>query len=223
MGQKCRQWDCAVVGHEVPERGLDLSEHVSFHSVDDLEAVCFAGWTPAERQKAITEDKNTKLYQAVLRLQGKGITHWFALDAEGLLRHDFVEHALSLDSAVGGVIRNGYILNFRTNVLVPKRNIYESCGSTSILTENSMSLKSDGMMGLPWARYSHIKMPDYYSAELGRPCSWINERVICYVTQHGENASVDYKSSLVGKVKHTLRTSVLGRKFVGRRSAAFSQ
>ena len=105
MGQKCRQWDCAVVGHEVPERGLDLSEHVSFHSVDDLEAVCFAGWTPAERQKAITEDKNTKLYQAVLRLQGKGITHWFALDAEGLLRHDFVEHALSLDSAVGGVIR----------------------------------------------------------------------------------------------------------------------
>lgn len=223
VGQKCNLWRCAIVGHEAPGCELDLSANVSFHNVNDLEAICFDGWDPKERQQAITTDKNTKLYQAVMHLQGKGITHWFALDADDLLRDDFVEHALSLNSSVGGVIRNGYILDFRTNTLVPKRNIFEACGSTSVLTENSMSPKTDGMMGVPWTRYSHLKMPTYYSKELGKTCSWIDEPVVCYVTQHGENASVDYKSTLIGRIKRTLKTSLRGRKFVGKRKASFSQ
>ncbi|MCC9601448.1 hypothetical protein LOC67_12905 [Stieleria sp. JC731] len=222
-GQACRDFRCAVVGHEDPECVAEADPNIIFHSVQGLDVPDYSGWKPSDRQRAITKDKNTKIFEGVKLLEGKGISHWFALDADDLLRNDFVGNVLDRNLKYGAILQSGYMLDRASGKICPKRNFYEACGSSCVLSSRVVFSKGKTMDAIPWCRYSHLKIGQFFEKELNVQCEWIYDPLVCYVVGHGDNSSADYRRSAIGRLKRKVLWATLGRKFSGRRMSNFSQ
>jgi hypothetical protein len=222
-GQTSKQYECIVVGHERPDFFKTKVDQVDFQEVQGVEVSNYATWTPADRQKAITHDKNSKIFQGVLSLRQKAISHWFALDADDLIHREFVKTILGRNPRYGAIIERGYILNLREGLIFPNRRLHASCGSTSILADSVLPEELNAMCQLPWCRYSHIHIREYFEEELGVRCDILRERLVCYITNHGDNSSVDYKPSFAGRLKSLALRTIFRRTYTETSLAEFSQ
>lgn len=194
--QKSKNYHCVVIGHTKPRLKWEqlAQKNINFLTVDNFDAVPFLEWLPADRQQAITKDKNAKILQGVKLLANRApeISHWFVLDADDILATEFVSFILKLNPKSGALLSGGYTLDAATNRIRKRKRIYEICGSTSVLANHvvSESLVANG--DVPWSRYSHAHIDKLFSMELKVDYAIIEDPLVCYLTNHGDNCSTDY-------------------------------
>ena len=147
------------------------------------------------------------------------ISHWFVLDADDILATNFVSAILKLNPKSGALLSGGFSLDAETNRIRRRKRIYEICGSTSVLANHvvSESLAANG--DVPWSRYSHARIEELFSKELDVDYATVEDPLVCYMTNHGDNCSVDFikQTRLTKKLKDIIltkkRTDDFNRRF----------
>ena len=179
-----------VVGHDFPSCDPQLPAE-NFHAVK-FPKPDLSHRTVAERQAEITRDKNAKILQGIRSLRRHQPTHWFALDADDLIARSMVEIISRLRPNSGALIESGLQVHAPTNRARRKRNFSRICGSSSVLSDQMISASDLDNACIPWCRYSHHQMREYFETEVKGNYSVVNEPLVAYLTMHGDNMSDDY-------------------------------
>ncbi|QDV43245.1 hypothetical protein Enr13x_31000 [Stieleria neptunia] len=211
--QSIDRFSAIVVGHEPPE--LPERRFWRFHSLEISIPELAAGGDYGRRNDFDRIlDKNRKIARGVQLLSSKTPSHWFYLDADDVLDSAFVETVLKIESP-GCIVDGGYQIDANNRRAIPNSNLSEICGSTCVLTSDVMefpaSLEPDEITRIPWCRYPHSRMDEFFSHELGRPFQRLRQPLVGYVTGHGDNCSDEFRSGISAKFKNWIKPRLLGR------------
>ncbi|WP_436715008.1 hypothetical protein U8335_19860 [Roseiconus lacunae] len=203
-----------VVGHEHPE--VCESHRCRFHSLEIPIPELAAGGDYGRRDDFDRIlDKNRKIARGVQLLWDSSPTHWFYLDADDVLDIDFVDTVLSVPSP-GCIVDGGYQIHAMNRRAIPHLRLSEICGSTCVLTGDVMvrpeSLEPEEIKKIPWCRYPHSRMDEFFTNELGKPCVRLQKPLVGYVTGHGDNCSDEFRSGPIARMKSWIKPRLLGSK-----------
>jgi hypothetical protein len=228
--QNDKRYRYVVVGHECPKFliGAKLANGVSvFHKIIELEAP-----EPSKHelnQAFLTNDKNMKIAVGIRELASayNDIQYWFPLDADDLIRSDFVEKILSLPKKAGVVLNKGYIYYSQINRKRLVSRFYEHCGSSCLIAKEVFELPdiidSKSMLTIPFCNFAHMNMIQYFENKIKSSFHLLNEGIIMYVVGHGENISslYEYEKSKLNKIKAMIKPFVFGSKLSHRDKSNF--
>ncbi|MTI79111.1 MAG: hypothetical protein FH754_17660 [Marinobacter sp.] len=223
LSQSANNYSAVVVGHECPEFFKDdlyQSSKCEFLQYSDFEPPV-AGGDEAENQLKYEFDRCTKILRGIMYLRNQHplITHWFALDADDLIRNNFVKTLEKYEESDAIILDKGYFF-FKSTGIINKENEFSAyCGSSSVVSDEVFSLPEGvdekSFRSTPFGNISHVHMKQRLTDD-GWSISVPNERLIMYVRDNGENISNDaycntpYKK-LKKNVKSILRYSPISR------------
>lgn len=198
VAQSSDNFNAVVVGHECPEFFKDAfykSSNCKFLKYSDFEPPV-AGEDEAENQLKYEFDRCTKILRGIMHLRNQHplITHWFALDADDLIRNDFVKALEKYEESDVIILDKGYFY-FKSTGIINKENEFSAyCGSCSVVSDRVFNLPDrvddKSFRSTPFGNISHVHMKQRLEAD-GWSISVPTERVIMYVRDNGENISND--------------------------------
>ncbi|MBY6070316.1 glycosyltransferase family 2 protein [Marinobacter salsuginis] len=223
LAQNSENFNAVVVGHDCPEFLNDNSYQNSkceFLKYSDFEPPV-AGEVEAENQLKYEFDRCTKIRRDIIHLRNQypSITHWFALDADDLLRNDFVKTLENYQDSQVIILDNGYFY-FKNSGIINEENEFSTyCGSSAVISDKVFSLPDTvdekSFKSTPFGNISHVHMKQRLEAD-GWSISIPSERIIMYVRDNGENISNDaYCNTPYKKFKKIVK-SVLRYKSVSK-------
>lgn len=221
--QTSKNYSAIVVGHECPAFMTSEFKHIPFYSIDisppDRDAPDFS-------HKSFIIDKNMKITKGMQLLNKGDISHWYALDSDDLIGKHFVEKTLQLDNNTGAILQGGYLLYKSRNLAIPCQDIHVYCGSTSVISNNFIDIPEqltlETMQKMPWSRYAHMNMEEYFKNELNKPYEIVTEKFIGYVLGHGDNISDNWRKNIWKAAKAYLKPLILGKRLTKEFKANFS-
>ncbi len=221
--QTSSSYAAIVVGHDKPDFLEKSVYRTQFH---ELEYPPPNPQSSSFRPKDYIIDKNRKIVRGMQLLQGHEIDYWFELDADDLIHKSFVESLSNLDCKSGCILDGGYVLYKAEGRIIPTSDLSSICGSTSVLSNSRFeipdTLTEEALRSVPWCRYSHRYMTQYFEEELGGHFLRVTDRLIAYTMGHGDNLSDRWRRKPVQKVKAWLKKYLLGRVLNPELRAAFS-
>ncbi len=141
--QKCQNFEAVVVGHDCPsflENKEQFGDNISFMLFDTRMPPELSS-DQEQNQIKFELDRCSKIYQGYKYLKGYSVSHVFSLDADDLLRDDFVEFLLEKNTAHSFLIEKGYVFYKSKKILNEINNFSAFCGSSLVasskLLENS--------------------------------------------------------------------------------------
>lgn len=223
LAQSSENFNAVVVGHDCPEFLKDNSYQNSkceFLKYSDFEPPV-AGEVEAENQLKYEFDRCTKILRGIMHLrdQNPSITHWFALDADDLIRNNFVQALEKYKEFDAIILEYGYFY-FKSTGIINKENEFSAyCGSSSIVSDRVFTLPATvddkSFRSTPFGNISHVHMRQRLEADgwsIGVP----DERLIMYVRDNGENISNDAYCNTPYKTFKKIVKSVLRYKPVSK-------
>lgn len=216
LAQSSENFNAVVVGHDCPEFLKDDSYQNSkceFLKYSDFEPPV-AGEVEAENQLKYEFDRCTKILRGIMHLrdQNPSITHWFALDADDLIRNDFVRALENYEKSNVIILDNGYFY-FKNSGIINEENEFSAyCGSSAVISDRVFSLPDTvderSYRSTPFGSISHVHMKQRLEAD-GWSISIPDERIIMYVRDNGENISNDaYCNTPYKKIKKIVKSIV---------------
>jgi len=211
--QTCSDYCAVVVGHEPPDRWP--SDSIAFHSLDlPLPALAPGGSYHKRQDFDRILDKNQKIARGVQLLSSEPVTHWYYLDADDLLSNRFVEHICQLELNAGAILDGGYTIYEKEQRAIRVSNLSSICGSTSVLPASCFTVPSeisrDGIQAIPWCRFSHSRMLDFFEQQTDITCEVIAQPLVGYVLGHGDNASDEFRIQYLQRIKSWLKPRLAG-------------
>jgi hypothetical protein len=223
LAQNSDDFYAVVVGHDCPDFFLKqdyLDRKCEFLTYSDFEPPKVGADEPANQLK-YEFDRCTKILRGIMHLRTKhpSVTHWFALDADDLIRNDFIEVLKKHERFDAIILENGYFY-FKNTGIVNKENEFSSyCGSSSLVSDKIFDLPSlvdeKSYRSTPFGNISHVHMRQRLS-DGGKSISVPEERIIMYVRDNGENISNEaYCNTNFQKFKKMIKMIVRYR-FMGK-------
>ena len=191
--QTDQDFESVVVGHDCPEFLKDSGLKTRFVAFDEFPPPV-RGDDESENQMKFEVDRCSKILKGIIYLSSQcpEISHWFALDADDLIRRDFVEVLKSYGEFDSAILNNGYFYFKNTGIVNRESEFSAYCGSSAIIPDRFFSLsseiKKDSFRKMPFGQVSHVHMEKYLIEKGGRfivP----NENIVMYVRDNGENIS----------------------------------
>ena len=226
--QSRNNYNVMVVGHEEPDflRAF-YSETFGFHSIKEIPPPTKKNNTKIT-QEQYTSDKNMKIAKAIelLKKKDKTISHWFALDADDLIHKDFIKIFLKSNIKAGAIINHGYLYYINSQRLLECNELSLYCGSTGIISDEYINCPSNidinTIKNIPFCRYPHMHLDQFFSNEVKKPYTEIEEKVIIYVLSNGENISDGYRNNWLSQCKAYLKPYIKGKKISLKIKSSFS-
>ena len=223
--QSDRNFSTIIVGHEKPEF-LD-HEYPDVH----FEAVKFAPpnrSSPDFKHQNLVEDKNLKIATGIVKLSAiKKIDYWYQLDADDLLRHDFIATINSIEEAMGVVLDGGYLIYKSAKRFIPSSELSLHCGSTSIISDKIMNipttLEPADLQKIPWTSIAHSNMHSYFKRHCKDNYKVITTPLIAYTLSSGDNISDKWRGGFLNQIKSKLKPFILGKKLNNKLLKVFGQ
>jgi hypothetical protein len=223
LAQSFDNFNAVVVGHERPDffkNDFYKSSKCEFLQYSDFEPPV-VGADEAENQLKYEFDRCTKILRGIMHLQHEhpSITHWFALDADDLIRNDFVKALQKYEESDVIMLDNGYFY-FKNTGIINKENEFSAyCGSCSVISGKVFILPDrvdeKSFRSTPFGNISHVHMKQRLEVD-GWSISVPTERLIMYVRDNGENISNDaYCNTPYKKFKKNVK-SILRYKPISR-------
>lgn len=204
-----------VVGHDVPNR-IDWPDRVTFHSIDTAAPSLHTAADFATDNRRFTLDKNRKIVRGMQLLRDARIDYWFTLDADDLIHTDFVKTIAGIQTDAGMLIQGGYLIYQPSQRFRFCDNMVQLCGSTSVLCDDRfdlpLTLDEKDIESVPWCRYPHMKIADYFSNELNSEFVTLDTPLVGYVLGHGDNCSDGYRVGWMETCKSKLKPWIQGRR-----------
>jgi hypothetical protein len=223
LAQNCETFRAVVVGHDRP---MFFSEHpyqnekCEFMYYDDFEPPK-TGKNESENQLKYEFDRCTKILRGMMYLNRKfpSITHWFSLDADDLIRNDFVEVLKKYNNFEAIILDRGYFYFKNVNIINKENEFSAYCGSSAIITAKLFELPTHvdqkSYRCTPFGDISHVHMKTELSKK-GYSIGVPEERIIMYVRDNGENISNDaYCNTTIKKLKKIVKM-ILRYKHIGK-------
>ncbi|MBW8191625.1 hypothetical protein K0504_11305 [Neiella marina] len=223
--QTSGQYQAVVVGHDIPEGFAERFKHIQFATVDFAVPNRSA---PDFTHKELIKDKNLKIARGLQLLSSSPeIAFWYGLDSDDLLADDFVETVLTeAKGRAGLIIDGGFIVYQRANRVIPIDNLSLYCGSTSVVAREYIlipqELSVEGLIGVPWSRYPHMQIAEFFKTELKLPYANLKKPLLAYVLGSGDNISDKWRDSPWKALKAFLKPYLKGRKIGASFKAKFA-
>lgn len=216
LAQSSENFHAVVVGHDCPEflkADSYQNSRCQFLQYSDFEPPV-AGEVEAENQLRYEFDRCTKILRGIMHLRNQhpSITHWFALDADDLIRNNFVKALEKYEESDAIILDYGYIF-FKNTGIINKENEFSAyCGSSSIVSDKVFSLPDrvdeKSFRYTPFGNISHMNMKERLTSD-GFSISIPEERIIMYVRDNGENISNDgYCNTVYKKCKKVIKSLI---------------
>lgn len=140
---------------------------------------------------------------------GQRITHWFSLDADDLLSHNFVETMQKHTNRDAVIVDRGYQYQESTGFLKCLDDFSEWCGSSAVLSRRICDVanasSANGEREMLYRSISHHCMRDDL-IKRGFDVVVEVERLVMYVCAHGDNLSArSYHNGLLYHLKSQLK------------------
>lgn len=188
VGSLCRQssaaWEAVIVGHERPELPDWTYPNLSFITLDQAPPTLGPDGRLV-RNEAHRDLHAKKVTGMRFLADGRGITHWFHLDADDLVHEHFVATVSRMVPFDIAVVRRGY-------AYYPARRRYRRldqidrfCGST-VLTSDRWWKDPDAPEGRQNGGTDHRSVTEY-AALRGVSLHEYPGRGVAYVLGHGDN------------------------------------
>jgi hypothetical protein len=216
LAQTTDNFCAVVVGHECPDFFKDADYQNSkceFIHYTDFEPPV-PGEDEAENQLKYEFDRCTKILRGIMHLRNQHplITHWFALDADDLIRNDFVDVIEKYDEFDVMILDNGYVYFKNTGIINRENEFSAYCGSSSVVSDKVFNLPDRvdqlSFRATPFGNISHMNMKQRLESD-GWAISVPTERIIMYVRDNGENISNDgYCNTPYKKFKKIVKSIV---------------
>ncbi|QDG35635.1 hypothetical protein FJN13_12880 [Alteromonas mediterranea] len=212
--QTNRSFTAIVVGHEKPDFLAHDFPNIMFESIDipppDRTSKDFT-------HQKLVEDKNLKILQGLISLKKTNVfDYWYQLDADDLIRYDFVESLSSLTEESGVLINGGLIFYSAQNRYIYTKELSVHCGSTSVISNSIISvppdIKDDLVSNVPWLSISHKNMLNFFIENHNTNFVIQNLPVVAYNLNTGDNISENWRRSIISKFKSFLKPYLLGKK-----------
>lgn len=196
INQTNRSFCAAVIGHDKPDfmDHLKAESNCSFIEYTEFEPPVIDD-NEAQNQLKYEFDRCTKILKGIMTLKTENpdITHWFSLDADDLIRNDFVEKLEKYSQADSIILENGYFYFKKNGVLNIEDEFSAYCGSCTILSDKLLKklpakIDEKSYRATLFGDVSHVHMRKHITA-LGHSIAIPNERLIMYVRDNGENIS----------------------------------
>ena len=219
--QSDKNFQAIVVGHDCPsyleDRVSKFSANISFFKFEDKPPPEITA-SNTINQDNFELDRCLKIYKGYkILLENYSITKLFSLDADDLVRDDFVRFLIKVDSNTSVLIEKGYVF-YKNRKVVNKINNFSSyCGSSfissvSFIQKNQADLDFNSFI---FRKVGHVSMKDYL---LENKVKFITpeESLIMYVRDNGENISRPDNASFLYLIRRTIKLN-LKRKFFAKK------
>lgn len=215
-GQSHTDYQVQVVGHEAPEIDWPKSNVRRFHQLEiPIPDITGDGGFQERESFDRILDKNRKIVRGMQLLESDDITHWFYLDADDLVHRDFVKTILEFNPPHGAILDQGYLYFQDVQRFAATDQLSKLCGSTSVLNAEPISvpagLEREDLNKIPWCRYSHFSMDQYFQEYFQTAPTPIPHPMIAYVLGHGDNCSDEFRKRPVARLKSWLKPYLTGR------------
>lgn len=207
--QTSGDFQCVVVGHEEPElfNISEVSKNTSFVTFDEFPPPDTKVYTGADLQLKYEFDRCSKIAKGMMVLKASEITHWFVLDADDLMRADFVSTITSFKKDTAIVLDNGYFYFDSYNIVNETDEFSKYCGSSCVVSceINTIpeTLDEYAFQKTFFGSVSHVFVKEYLS-DKDIFFTVPSERMMMYVRGTGENISQFYTRSWFSKLKQYL-------------------
>jgi hypothetical protein len=182
-------WTAIIAGHERPDVPALADERIEFVSID----------RPRPRDKSkFRADKAAKRHALGRRLAQMGGGYFMQLDADDLVRDDFVATVRSGAYPHGAVAARGYALDYINRRLAPvpgawRLDLHNVCGSCSAVYYTladlpTMAHKTNDQ-SLPFNMTRQHAYTAVVMEEFGRPLERLPEPMVVYLVNHAQNLS----------------------------------
>lgn len=207
LNQSSKEYSVVVVGHDKPlllAEKAHNSEDIFVHFDDSPPPV--TDHDEMSNQLKYERDRCSKILKGLIHLKNanRGITHWFALDADDLLHQDFVKTLSNIEKADAYLIENGYFYFEHSRVFNKTDEFYIYCGSSAVISDKYFNLpakvEEENFRYMPFGNISHVHMKQYFidnKIDFKVP----DKRLLVYVRENGDNISDGYVDSFVKKLK----------------------
>lgn len=215
LNQSTNDYIVVVCGHEMPD----------FMAQSQYEKITFtrSSFMPPDRShpefshQDLVKDKNIKIGLATKSLQNENINYWYQLDSDDVLHKDFVKIVLnSVVHKAGALIEGGYMLYTNQQRAIATQEMTQYCGSTSVIASQYMNIpdeiNNDTISQIPWARYPHMAMRQFFENELSKPYAIINDNVLGYLLATGDNISDKWRDSPIKIFKAMMKPYLKGQR-----------
>lgn len=215
MAQTDGNFKCLVVGHDEPEffDNLKCQHCVSFASVDNL-VPPQPGTDEVKNQLLYEADRCVKILTGMVALKRRHpcIDYWYVLDADDLIRNDFVQRMQEYDGVDAIILDSGYSFYANRQIYNREDKLSQYCGSTVVLSERlckvSTSVSALDYRSVPFGNISHVYMRDEL-INMNYSVAIPDERLVMYVRDHGENISnLAYYNTRWRKLKKSIKARV---------------
>lgn len=196
LAQTSNNYFSVVVGHDKPDFFAEekyKNEICSFRNYDDFKPPV-PGVDEPENQLKYEFDRCTKILRGIMWLKSEhpDITHWFSLDADDLIRKDFVKVIEEHGQSDVIILEHGFFYFKNTGIVNKEDEFSAYCGSSSVISDHVFDLptKVDSLSyrTTPFGNISHVHMRKRMIEQKWK-VSVPKQRVIMYVRDNGENIS----------------------------------
>lgn len=206
--QKCQNFEAVVVGHDCPiflENSDQFGKNISFMLFDARMPPELSN-DQEQNQIKFELDRCSKIYQGYKYLKECAVSHVFSLDADDLLRDDFLECLSNEKTIHSFIIEKGYVFYKSKKILNEIDNFSAFCGSSLVasskLLENNNT--DQDFESFLFRKVGHVAMRNYF--DLNNITYTIpKERLVMYIRDNGENISRYGRLSFIYSLKRTLK------------------
>ena len=224
--QTCKDFMIVIVGHEKPEiDNFENNQCVFVESYYPLKAKPGIKIIRSSLDIEWVADKMQKLYLGFIKLQLSQPDYYMVLDADDILHKDFIQHIVERKNPNGYLVKKGFQYFQSDNRVIKNYHIEKICGSTTILHKsiafdvNKIDKNDFGV--LLWNQLSHEQMESHFE-KCGRPLQEIPFFSVLYTLNHGQNASDQFRLSVLKKLKGKLKIILLGRRLSKKIKTSFN-
>ena len=223
VNQTNQNFSAVVICHDIPS---ELEQ--KFSSIDFIKVTFLPPNKLSDdfNHQDLVIDKNLKIATGMKFLANKKIDYWYALDSDDLISHDFVAYCQHFKNWAGIILKGGYIIYKRQNEARLIDNIDQFCGSTSLLSNQLITLPKvidrQSITSIPWCRYAHMNMEQYFNNEINQPFKVIEKPLIGYVLGSGDNLSDKWRQNIWKLFKYELIRAIKAKRINNQIRALFS-
>jgi len=219
--QKCEKFSCVVVGHDCPDflsDGFEGGGAIKFLRFNEF-LPPEVGGDESKNQLKYEFDRCSKILKGIMHLNSsyKLVTHYFALDADDLVRCDFIDKLQKYSNFDAVILDKGYFLFKKFGILNEEDEFSAYCGSSAVVSKSifnvPIEIDANSFRETPFGRISHVNMRRRLMSE-GLNVGVMKERVVMYVRDNGENISnAAYCNTLIKKLRKFIKMIISFRFF----------